>query len=221
MKTKNKILIILASFILLLLLFNSKVFAAENQVLKNIPTDIPYYEKIFPCIDEKATNVFWLYDETASICLYTCEENSNFFINSSQSSYEYTVQLYEKGSDDQPQNYQKWYYRVAFYPESNNFINEYLEHSLVSFNKTTFPKLNVYTSHNVYLQSEPDKKYESFFQPAPQGLEAVLEEGYQTAQATTTLSITQQLEVLVPVGIVMMATIIALSLVESLPLWKQ
>ncbi len=185
MKTKNKILIILASFILLLLLSNSKVFAAENQVLKNIPTNLPYYEKIFPYIDEKATNVFWLYDETASICLYTCEENSNFYVNSSQSSFEYTVQLYEKGLDDQPQNYQKWYYRVAFYPGSNTFINDYLENSLVNFNKTTFTKLNVYTSHNVYLQSEPDKKYESFFQPAPQGLTQVLEGEMKTVGKTT------------------------------------
>ena len=79
----------------------------------------------------------------------------------------------------------------------------------------------VYSSDTVRMYNSDTGEYESFFQLAPQGLEAVLEEGYQTAQVITTQSITQQLGVLVPVGIVMMATIIALSLVESLPLWKQ
>ena len=209
MKTKNKILVILASFILLLLLFNSKAFAAENQVLKNIPTDIPYYEKWFPQLP-KDTQIIYIVNLTDSklpLIYYSTEKNVNFVISVSNSnSKNYDLKLMDKEFNKS--------YDFGYIQGSDNakiVANQQISCRYVDND-------SLYTSADVYKKI--DNGYEVVFQAPPQGLEAVLEEGYQTAQVITTQSITQQLGVLVPVGIVIMATIILVFLIKSFHFWR-
>ena len=85
MKTKNKILIILASFILLLLLFNSKAFAVEdreekmkNPAIKNIPTTLPYYDAIIDNLPAKLTSLFILQNGDTVKVFHSKLENTCF-----------------------------------------------------------------------------------------------------------------------------------------------
>lgn len=59
------------------------------------------------------------------------------------------------------------------------------------------------------------------FPPITLTLEEVLEKGYQTAQETTRQSMTAQIVEILPVGIAILATMIAVSLIAYFRFWRQ
>lgn len=228
MKTKNKILIILASFILLLLLLNSKVFAAEETI--ELPV-LPEATQVF--LKDK---YYVIVDRHDFIFYYICEQpliyTADCFDSDILDGFLYPSASYCKSWD--------FSYKVATstflglendLPTEHTITSQYNVIDDIGYVNVNTGKYNIlqanYDVYNFKFKKDSSNRYildtstkELVFQAPPQGLEAVLEEGYQTAQVITTQSITQQLGVLVPVGIVIMATIILVFLIKSFHFWR-
>lgn len=247
MKLKNKILIITLIFVAIIL-FSNNIFAVENNYyLKDeyIPPELPDSVKKF-AEDKYFTYItngyltYYLFFERTDTAILSPENNpSNAFLAiPDPSNFKSWYIYYEPGRTD---------YENSTLDSNNNIlpketrIDDIMKMYPISFyGETYYPfgfgsnyyiidsNFDIYSyickedsSGKRYMDDECYSSKNLVFQAPPQGLTQVLEEGYQTAQKITTQSITQQLGVLVPVGIVIMATLILVSLIAYFRFWRQ
>lgn len=226
MKLKNKILIITLIFVAIIFLIKLDCFATEIDLNEIVNSDIEIsddykqnilkYKYIFAYNTHAGSSKGW--------AIIGCD--APFYITDDQTFLTFAVKV--------PATYSF----LRCYGSSDSLYLEQRDTSITSaFIDNTFSSLSVstfdsilYNNFNVYeIHFYRDENYNHHltetsnlvFQAPPQGLTQVLEEGYQTAQKITTQSITQQLGVLVPVGIVIMATLILVSLIAYFHFWRQ
>lgn len=247
MKLKNKILIITLIFVAIILLTNN-IFAAENNYyLKDeyIPPELPDSVKKF-AEDKYFTYItngyrtYYLFLEKTNTAIISLKDNPNtaFLAVPDPSNFKVWQLVYEPGS---------YGYITSTLDSNKNILPEEVEinnimenYKFTFYDKTYYPygfgsscsiidsNFDIYSyickedsSGKRYMDDECYSSKNLVFQAPPQGLTQVLEEGYQTAQKITTQSITQQLGVLVPVGVVIMATLILVSLIAYFRFWRQ
>lgn len=239
MKLKNKILIITLIFVAIIL-FGNKTFATDQKM--ELPT-LP--ESVQEFIKDKYYFACSVYGDNNTIEYYICEKPLLFVSYDEGSSsvknnyYDYvyipntdyckTYYLRYQTKDSTFYNYDGIVYndniRYISYSGNQNINGvKYFgqSRSKLSILKSNFDVYGYVTkrdsSYNIFIDTDSKNLV---FQVPPQGLTQVLEEGYQTAQKITTQSITQQLGVLVPVGVVIMATLILVSLIAYFRFWRQ
>lgn len=227
MKLKNKILIITLIFVAIILFGKLDCFGYIS--------------------DGTCTNTekhAFLKDSFYNFIINSGYYNSDYMVFASQSKSDSSFcHFFYIPKDSYLKNnihYQNDIINVKFYGESDSkYITGWLKEvngnvEISNFLETTFNNdtsanndLQIYLDDNyLYLFTNTDIYSDDsvFFSAVSLGetsLEVVLQEGYQTAQKITTQSITQQLGVLVPVGIVIMATLILVSLIAYFRFWRQ
>ena len=183
MKTKNKILIILASFMLLILVFNSKVFAGseeENQLLKDIPEDMLYRDEIINKLPNDVTSLFIVNKGSDSVkVIYSTTPNTKFVIMD-HNDESFILGLFclddnNKFTDSRVGGYS--YYIDNSSSSESSFYGLFLDRD--------FSDYTVYSSDTIYYHNPSTGTYENFFQSAPQGLTQVLEGEMKTVGKTT------------------------------------
>lgn len=241
MKLKNKILIITLIFVAIILLNNKTFATVTKEDLPKLPESLQEFikDKYYVITLQPANNSVLDYFICEKPLLYLSYVDDYHNILQHQGWYD---DIFIPNTD-----YCKTYHfcynmgSSKIYTDSGNEYSDNLDY-IKCYGNFKINDINYYGRSNTII-SILDSNFDVYcfnksrdsnnniifdfktknlvFQAPPQGLTQVLEEGYQTAQKITTQSITQQLGVLVPVGIVIMATLILVSLIAYFRFWRQ
>ena len=213
MKLKNKILIITLIFVAIILLFKLDCFALEN-----VPTT-QYSEEFSRTTFTNLSTAQEKLDYIKRMPFYfkvdkLNKDSATSYFSSIGTCHMYSINFQEES---------KWYsIKVANNSEySNSLFNGKMGSSTMMSSLSINHDLLFSDKGNgtgVAIAREDCKQPFPLITPT---LQEVLEKGYQTAQETTTQSITAQLVEILPVGIVIMATLILVSLIAYFRFWKQ
>lgn len=240
MKLKNKILIITLIFVAIILLFKLDCFALENvpttqyseefsrTTFTNLSTaqEKLDYIKRMPFYSKESDNLKYIFMANSYYTTYLMvsdypfkvdklnKDSATSYFSSIGTCHMYSINFQEES---------KWYsIKVANNSEySNSLFNGKMGSSTMMSSLSINHDLLFSDKGNgtgVAIAREDCKQPFPLITPT---LQEVLEKGYQTAQETTTQSITAQLVEILPVGIVIMATLILVSLIAYFRFWKQ
>lgn len=233
MKTNNKILLFLIIFIVILLFLTLDCFALTGY---NDDFSRTTYNNLSSAADKlnyiKELS-FFNNDEVVNLkYVFLC--NSDYFVTLYFSDYPFKVSQLNSGSSSSQISGSGTisYYRIYFEEQSKLYAKESYNYG----SYTILPQgsgmgtsemletlsINhdlIYVDSNDIAISREDCN--DPFPPITLTLEEVLEKGYQTTQETIRPSITAQLVEILPVGIVILATMIVVSLIAYFRFWRQ
>lgn len=213
MKTNNKILLFLTIFIGILLLltidcfgytynhFNLKLDGTDEVFFNRSTMELTVNDNVYLITDDSLPSNYtkisviresFTMGNQYWICFLPDNSDKLIITNSSNKINNNDFTLYMLSSSDSD---------FSIYESGSNVFN---------IDSIVLSNVDVYNQGG-----------ELVFQTPPLALEEVLAEGYQIAQETTRQSITAQLVDLVPVGIVILATMIVVSLIAYFRFWRQ
>ena len=233
MKTNNKILLFLIIFIGILLLLNIDCFALTGynddfsrttyNNLSSAEDKLNYIKKLSFVNNDEIVDLNYVF-----LC------NSDYFVTLYFSDYPFKVSQLNSGSSGSQISGLGtiYYYCIRFEEQSKLYEKESYNYSSYSIlpqgsGMGTSDMLETLSiNHDLTYVDSDDiaisrEDCNEPFPPITLTLEEVLEKGYQTTQETIRPSITAQLVEILPVGIVVLATMIMVSLIAYFRFWRK
>lgn len=240
MKFKNKILIITLIFVAIILLSKLDCFALENVTMKGYSEEFSRdtfknlstaqekldYIKRMPFYSKESDNLKYIFMAYSDYTAYLMVSDYPFKVRQLNSGNAQTY-ISSLGTSHM---YSIWFQEKSKLYSINTANNSEYSDSLFTGKMDTSTMLSSLSiNHDLVFTDTVNGtgvaiSREDCNQPFPlitPTLQEVLEKGYQTTQETTTQSITAQLVEILPVGVVIMATLILVSLIAYFRFWRQ